>query len=237
MVIGIIGAMEKEVAGLIPALSNSQATTIAGLTFYHGKLGQNSVVIVQCGVGKVNAALCTQILIDHFKINAVINTGIAGGIDPKVAIGDIVIATTALQHDVNATAVGYQPGQIPGLGQLSFPADPTLQEAAKKATTEVVGSAKTHLGIIATGDEFIASSERKDYLFTTFNALCAEMEGAAIAQVAFLNQLPYSIIRIMSDQADNSAMIDINLFADEVIPSLNEIVIKMIKAYSVCSKR
>lgn len=237
MAIGIIGAMKEEVAGLIEKLSHSCQTTVAGLTFYQGKLVNHPIVVVQSGIGKVNAAMCTQILIDHFSVSAIINTGVAGGVKPAAAIGDVAIATHAMHHDFDVTVFGYDHGTVPGLETSCFAADSLLQQIATASAHKVLGAKCTHSGIIVSGDQFIASTERKQYLDQKFNALCAEMEGAAIAHVAYLNQIPYCIIRIISDQADASAPDDFNSFIAKIIPDLNQIVIEIVRAYSDCSNR
>lgn len=239
MSIGIIGAMAEEVADLIPQLANVKQETNAGLTFYQGQLANRNVVVVRSGVGKVNAALCAQLLITKFGVSAIINTGVAGGIDPRVKIGDIVVSTHAVQHDFNLNIFGYKPGAItiPSIGTSDFPTDPVLQKLAVTASTEIVGADHTHTGIIASGDQFIASGDQKQYIATTFNASCAEMEGAAIAHVAFANKRPYVIIRAISDQADDTAPRDFNQFTSEIIPILHQIVTKTVTNYSVCSPR
>ncbi|HHT35909.1 MAG: 5'-methylthioadenosine/adenosylhomocysteine nucleosidase [Candidatus Wallacebacter cryptica] len=237
MYIGIIGAMAEEVAGLIPKLEEHSETTIAGLAFHQGKLNGQPVIVVRCGVGKVNAAVCTQLLIDHFQVTAVINTGVAGGVDPNVKIGDVIIAEDAVHHDFDVTVFGYKPGTVPGFDQTCFLADQELKSKAVAAAHKVVGPNRTHLGTIASGDQFISSSERKHFLFETFQALCAEMEGAAIAHTAYLNQIPYIIIRAISDQADAAAPADFETFLDQIIPDLNSIVSEIAAGYSDCSKR
>jgi len=232
MAIGIIGAMELEVAGLIEKLENRSLITAAGLKLYQGRLVNQPVVVVRSGIGKANAAMCAQILIDRFPVTALINTGVAGGVNPKAAIGDVVVATHAVQHDFDVTALGYDPGQIPGLETSSFPADPQLRLTAIAAAHKILGVERVHSGIVASGDQFIASSEQKQRLEQKFNAFCAEMEGAAIAQVAYLNRIPYCIIRIISDQADASAPKDFGSFVAQVVPNLNQIVMEITCTYS-----
>lgn len=237
MLIGIIGAMAEEISGLVPQLENATAVTVAGLTFYKGELQQHPIIIVQSGIGKVNAALCTQILIDRFGVTAIINTGVAGGINPSVKIGDVVISDSSLHHDVDVTVFGHQPGIIPQMQTSIFSSDTKLREIAVQAGKKTIGSAKTHLGLIVSGDQFISTTEQKAYLNETFAPLCAEMEGAAIAHVTSVNQVPHVIIRIISDQADNSAPTDFNKFLEKVIPQLNQIVTYVVQNYSLCSKR
>lgn len=235
MTIGIIGAMPEEVTGLVNLLTNKKEIKQAGLTFYQGNLNEKPVVIVRSGIGKVNAAMCTQILINCFAANVIINTGVAGGIDPNVKIGDVVISTGAIHHDFNATAFGYQVGEIPQMTTSQFPADQFLQNLAYNQAQKILKDNQVHLGLIASGDQFVSSNQQKEAIINNFPASCVEMEGAAIAQVAYLNQIAYVIIRIMSDQADNSAPENFDEFMEEIIPLLNKIVISVVNNYSVCS--
>ncbi len=235
MIIGIVGAMEAEVNGLLQMLEHKSHSIKASLTFYQGMLAGKSVIVVRCGIGKVNAAICTQILIDHFHVTAIINTGVAGGISGSVEIGDIVISSAALYHDFDTTIFGYPLGQIPQMEKSCFAADLILGECALTASRTIVGAKRTHFGVVVSGDQFISSLERKAQIATVFQATCAEMEGAAIAHTACLNTLPYVIIRTISDKADNSAPDNFDAFTEKIIPSLNQIVHATVDAYSVCS--
>lgn len=233
MAVGIIGAMDEEVSALIDELEQAKCTTIAGLRFCEGKLNKQSVVVVRCGIGKVNAALCTQLLIDQFSVEAVINTGVAGGIDEQVEIGDVVLSTCAVQHDFDTHAFGYDPGVIPRMERSSFPADQRMLTAAYDISQAVLGQQRVHQGIVASGDQFVASKQHKERISRCFSAACAEMEGAAIAHVCWVNQVPYLIIRAISDKADTSAPDNFQEFVAEIVPALNQIVGKLI--YSLCS--
>ncbi len=235
MPIGIIGAMTEEVVDLISKLTEKHTQEIAGLTFHRGLLVNKPVVIVKCGVGKVNAAMCTQILIDHFCVQALINTGVAGGIDPSVEIADVIVSKAAIQHDVDVGKFGYGPGIIPSLNDSVFYAKGQLPQIALQAASSAISPQRVHFGLIISGDQFISDIRRKTYLHETFNALCVEMEGAAIAQVATLNKIPFVIIRTISDKADNLASGDFNDFLFQVIPDLNLIVTRIIQDYSVLS--
>lgn len=237
MSIGIIGAMPEEVAGLVGLLNKKQETKLAGLTFVQGTLNHRKVVVVQSGIGKVNAAMCTQILINCFYVTAVINTGVAGGIDSQVEIGDVVISNDALHHDFDTTVFGYELGEIPQMECSRFPADPTLCQVALSLASNILSKNQVHLGLVVSGDQFISSTEQKQRIAESFQASCVEMEGAAIAQVAYLNQVPYVVIRIMSDKADNSAPDNFEEFTKEIIPILNQIVVGVVDNYSVCSER
>ena len=182
------------------------------MEFCRGILCGKDVVVVRSGIGKVNAAICTQILIDCFHVDLLINTGVAGSLDAQIDIGDIVISTDALHHDVDATAVGDPAGQVPRMDTLAFPADENLVKKAVEANRQVNPDIRTFTGRIASGDQFISSGRVKDKIRDNFLPLCVEMEGAGIAQAAYLNKVSYVIIRAISDKADNSATMDYPAF-------------------------
>ena len=169
------------------------------------KIKEKEVVIVQSGIGKVNMALCTQILADRFDVKAVINTGVAGGLYKDIEIGDIVISKDAVQHDVDATVFGYKVGEIPRMDTSYFEADKDLIELAKKTCDEVNPDIHSYVGRVVSGDQFISDNKKKHYLINEFDGYCAEMEGAAMAQAAHLNQIPFIILRAISDKADQEA--------------------------------
>jgi len=214
---GIIGAMEEEVAQLKERMTNLTITSKAGMDFYDGFLEEKSVTVVRSGIGKVNAGCCTQILADLFQVDCVINTGIAGSLDANIDIGDIVLCTDAVQHDMDAVAFGYDLGVIPRMPVSFFPADNSLRQAAKAVCERVNPEIKVHEGRVATGDQFIADKAKKEFIVTNFQAKCTEMEGAAIAQAAYNNGLPFLIIRAISDKADNSAQMDYPTFEKQAI--------------------
>lgn len=216
-VIGIIGAMEEEVAALKEKMELTGVLKKASMEFYQGTLQGKDVVVVRSGIGKVNAGLCTQILADVFGVTHVINTGIAGSLDARIDIGDIVISTEALQHDMDATQFGYPLGQIPRMETLAFPADEAMGRIAKEACEKVNPEIQVFMGRVVTGDQFIAGREVKDRIKENFDGLCTEMEGAAIAQAAWLNQIPFVIIRAISDKADDSAEMDYPTFERQAI--------------------
>ena len=216
-VIGIIGAMEEEVAALKEKMEIKRVLKKASMEFCEGTLQGKPVVVVRSGIGKVNAGLCTQILADVFEVKKVINTGIAGSLDARIDIGDIVISTEALQHDMDATQFGYPLGQIPRMETLAFPADAEMAKIAKEACEAVNPDIKVFSGRVVTGDQFIANKEVKDRIKTNFDGLCTEMEGAAIAQAAWLNEIPFVIIRAISDKADDSAEMDYPTFERQAI--------------------
>ena len=210
--IGIIGAMEIEVNRLKEKVKNCSVETVAGMAFYKGLYGNTPVVIVRSGIGKVNAAICTQILVDRYHITAVINTGIAGGLYHKIHIGDIVIATEALQHDMDARGFGYKLGEIPQMDTSLFNADTVLRKMAAEICRRVNPDIQVYEGRVVSGDCFVSDSDKKEMLWQEFQGYCTEMEGAAIAQAAYLNRIPYLIIRAISDQADGKASVDYSTF-------------------------
>ena len=205
--IGIIGAMETEVKSLVSAMTESNKIKTAGLVFYSGKLQDKDVTIVKSGVGKINAALCAQLLCREFKCECVINTGIAGAMAEGLGIFDFVVSTAAVHHDVDVKIFGYEFGHVPGLPVRDFPADEKLISAVEKAfsVSETCKERKLVKGLVASGDQFISSSDKKNFIKSTFGAACAEMEGASIAHACYLNNTPFVIVRCMSDMADDSA--------------------------------
>lgn len=215
--IAIIGAMEEEVEALRGKMESVQKMTKASMDFYSGKLNGKDAVIVRSGIGKVNAGICTQILADLFEVDAVINTGIAGSLKAEINIGDIVISTDALQHDMDATGFGYAPGVIPRMETSCFMADAGLVAAAKAACEEAVPEIQVFTGRVVSGDQFISDRAVKDRITSQFDGMCTEMEGAAIAQAAYLNNIPFVIIRAISDKADDSATMDYPAFERKAI--------------------
>lgn len=215
--LGLIGAMEAEIAGIRAALSDVTEMRYAGLTFYQGSYEGQPCVVVRAGVGKVNAALCTQALIDHFPVTAIINTGIAGGLDERLRIGDLVLCTDAVEHDVDAEAFGYKPGQIPQLDVFSFTASAALRELAMEVAKEKLPALHCLAGRVLTGDQFISSHAKKEALIQTFHGACCEMEGAAIAHVCHLNRVPFLIVRAISDNANDDAESDYPTFEKHAI--------------------
>ena len=211
MMLGIIGAMDVEVALLKEKMENSTVSSWAGMEFCQGILEGIPAVVVQCGVGKINAAMCTQLLIDRFSVTAVVNTGIAGSLDAKLDIGDLVISRDAIHHDFDLRFWGRPIGQVPGLDVTAFPAAESLVRSAY-AAAEAINPGHNRIGRVASGDQFICSREQKDKIIADTQAVCAEMEGASIAHTAYRNGIPFVIIRAISDKADNSAEMDYPAF-------------------------
>ena len=215
--LGIIGAMDEEVAQIKEKMTDVTVTSVAGMDFYQGKLGGKDAVVVRSGIGKVNAAVCTQILVDDFGVDYVINTGIAGSLKAEINIADIVISSDVLHHDMDASGFGYPLGQIPRMDVLSFEADKHLIDVAKEACTKILPEIGTHIGRVVSGDQFISDKAVKERISANFDGYCTEMEGAAIAQAAYLNKVPFVILRAISDKADDSATMDYPTFEKQAI--------------------
>ena len=217
--IGIIGAMELEVEQLKKEMAVKSVVTKAGMDFFEGTLDDVPVVVVRSGIGKVNAALCVQILADVFQVSHVINTGVAGSLNAKLDIGDILISQDALHHDMDTTIFGYQPGEVPQMGFRE------AREACEKVNPDI----RVMFGRVVSGDQFISSKEVKERLIALFQGDCAEMEGASVAHGAYLNSLPFVIIRAISDKADDSAEMDYPTFEAAAAKHSAALVKEMIK--------
>lgn len=227
--IGIIGAMEEEVLALSDMMSDVKVSSTAGMTFKQGKLNGKDVVVVRSGIGKVNAAVCTQILADKYNVDCVINTGVAGSLKNEINIGDIVISSDAIQHDMDATGFGYKLGMIPRMPESIFKADEKLIKLAKEACEKAVPEIGVFVGRVVSGDQFITDKATKKRLIENFAAYCTEMEGAAIAQAAYLNNIPYLVIRAISDKADDSASMDYGEFERRAIENSVKMMITLVE--------
>ena len=211
MKLGIIGAMDVEVALLKEKMENTVTATHAASVYCEGTLEGVPAVVVQCGVGKVNAALCAQILISVYGVTHIVNTGIAGSLCAQLDIGDLVVSEDAMYHDFDCVHFGYEMGRVPGMDIVAFPADEVLAGFAF-AAAEAENPGHTRTGRVATGDLFVAEKAAKEAIIAKTGALCTEMEGAAIAQAAYRNAVPFVILRAISDKADDSAEMDYPTF-------------------------
>ena len=209
--LGIIGAMRIEVETLVQNLENVKETTHAWSTYYEGKLENLDVVVVQCGVGKVNAAMCAQILSSCYGVTHIVNTGIAGSLCAELDIGDFVVSKDAMYHDFDCVHFGYPAGKVPGMDVIAFPADEMLIQYAREAA-ESVHPGHSRIGRVASGDLFVAEKAAKERIIARTQALCTEMEGAAIAHTSYRNGIPFVILRAISDKADDSAEMDYPTF-------------------------
>lgn len=228
-IIGIIGAMDVEVNTLKEAADITSTTKIAEMEFCEGTLGEKSVVIVKCGMGKVNAGICAHTLINDFGCTKVINTGVAGSLDNQIDIGDIVVSVDAVQHDYDVEAIGFKKGEIPYTGLYAFPADEMLRAAAVKAVQESAPDISVFEGRVCSGDQFISTKEQKETIINNFGGMCCEMEGAAIAQTCYLNNTPYIVIRAISDKNDGSQSVEFSKFEAEAAANCAKIVQYMVE--------
>jgi len=231
--VGIIGAMQIEVDLLQEQLENCSVQERAGMSFYQGMLCGVPVVVVKSGAGKVNSAICAQILADCFSVTHIINTGVAGSLDAAVDYCDIVISTEVCYHDMHNEAMGYKPGEPPRPGWLLYTADDHMIACAEEACHQILGQLEhgpaIHKGRIVTGDWFINTSERKAAVIAKFGGLCTEMEGASIGHSAYLNGIPFVVIRAISDKADDSADVDFHSFEEEAAARSARVVQEMVK--------
>ncbi len=230
MKIGIIGAMEVEVEALKSEMNVKSVVTKASMEFCEGTIGNTEVVIVRSGVAKVNAGICVQILVDLFNVTHIINTGVAGSLDARINIGDIVLSTDACYHDVDATVFGYKKGEVPQLGIHAFPADASLREAAKAAIKKAAPDLGVFEGRVCSGDQFVSSPDVKKAIIDEQGGMCTEMEGAAIAQGCYLNKIPFVIIRAISDKADGSDIVDYPVFEEKAAHDCAALVKEMISS-------
>ncbi len=211
MKIGIIGAMDIEVAELISSMENIKKETISSTVYYEGTLQGRNVVVAKCGVGKVHAAVCAQTMILKYKPDCIITTGVAGSLNSDLDIADLVISESVVQHDYDTSGFGDPVGLISGINLINIPCSKTLVEKIQSSAKTIEGT-NVIVGTIASGDQFICSQDRKDYIVKHFDALCAEMEGAAIGHVCYLNNVDFCIVRAISDKADGSAHMDFPSF-------------------------
>lgn len=230
MAIGIVGAMDVEVAIIREAMKDAVKTEVAGMEFYSGSIAGREVILVKCGIGKINAALCVQILADRFHVEAVINEGIAGALDPDLEIGDFVVSKTAIQHDVDLRIFGYPLGMLGSNAPREWTADARLGEKIYDYLGNRPDATwKVKYGTIVSGDQFIADDEKKAFLIKEFSGTCAEMEGAAIAHAATLNKIPFVILRAISDKADGSGNVDYPTFEKQMAHFMGHTMVEMLE--------
>lgn len=213
--VGIIGAMRVEVEKILAGMAEKKSETISGIVYSSGKIDGRECVVAQCGVGKVAAAVCAQTMILRYAPSAVVNVGVAGGIGPDMHIGDIIVSSGLVQHDMDTSAIGDEKGLISGLNLVVIPASKALAEKTALAAGRLCGKNRVHVGIIATGDQFISDGARLRQIRAEFGACACEMEGGSIAQVCCLNGVPFVVVRAVSDNADEAAAVSYNEFCRE----------------------
>lgn len=225
--IGIIGAMEVEVKNLKAKIENIKTEFISGIEFVSGQLSGKDVVVAQCGIGKVFAAICTEAMILKFNPDYIINTGVAGTLTNALSIGDVAISQSVVQHDMDTSPIGDPKGLLSGMNIINIPADEYLSSLAK----EVIKEQKINCikGVIASGDQFIASKTQKDLIVSEFSAIACEMEGAAVGHVCFVNKVKFLILRAISDSADNSSHMDYPTFLKMASENSTKVTLELIK--------
>jgi len=226
--VGIIGAMKEEINLFTRNMNNVRVKEKAEKTFSIGDFLGMRVVAGESGIGKVNAAVCSQIMVDLFDVDCIVCCGVAGALDGRLQVGDVVISTSVIQYDVNASAFGYEPGCIPRMNIREFLADKNLIDLAYNCSISRLKHNKVYLGKVLTGDKFVSDSDEKERLRKTFNGSCVEMEGGAIGHVCFLNDIPFVIIRSISDTADGRATEDYRRFVHLAANNSYEIVSSII---------
>jgi len=233
---GIIGAMDSEIARLTEAMKSMTQTQIGGLIFYQGGLCGCDTVVVKCGVGKVNAACCAQMMIDRYAVDALINVGVAGGVSSLLSVQDVVVGTELVQHDFDLRPFGYTKGFLgreygDEVNQPTyFKADERLVNRCMNAAQAFVGEGHACFqGVIASGDEFVASAQRRKEIADEFGALASEMEGAAIAQVAAQNGVPFLVLRTISDLADGSAPVSFETVVSFAADLASGVIMQMLR--------
>ncbi len=232
MTIGIIGAMTEEIIELKKEMTLIHEKKIGNNTFYSGQLLEKQIILVESGIGKVNAAISTTLLINEFKVDKIIFTGVAGCTNNNLNIGDIVISTALIEHDFDTTAFGDKFGHIPRMENSTFKADTSLIKIATLASEKIVGENSTVVGIIVSGDQFISNIDKINWLHEYFNSQCVEMEGAAVAHVCTTFNIPFVVIRSISDKADKSAHIDFKTFVELAARNSKNIVLEMLNLIS-----
>lgn len=228
--IGIIGAMDIEVDGFKNHMQNLTIQKHAFFEFAHGIIHNEEVVVVMCGIGKVSAAICTQLMIDKYNPDVIINTGVAGGLDKNLSIGDIAVATSVVQHDIDTTIFGDPKGYITNLALTKIPVDDKISDILKKCA-QTCENTSVICGTIASGDQFISTPYQKNQIIDEFDAVAAEMEGGAMGHVCYANGIKFGVIRAISDNASGDALMDYETFKVMAAEKTIKIVIDFIKEY------
>lgn len=220
--IGVIGAMQVEIDGLKALMENEVTINISGIEFVKGEILGKTVVTAVCGIGKVFSAVCAQTMILGFKPDVIINTGVAGSLSDELSIGDIAIADRVVQHDIDTTALGDEPGLISGLNLVHIPTDTKISSILMDSVEEL--GLHCEVGTIATGDCFINDNEKKQSIIDKFSAIACEMEGGAIAQACYINDVRFSIIRAISDGGDENSHTDYSAFMKKAAETSIEVI-------------
>lgn len=227
MLVGIIGAMEIEVQVLKNLMDSAKIEKISGIEFYRGKINGADTVVAVAGVGKVNAAVCAEAMILRYAPDCLINVGVAGGLSPELQIGDIAVATAVVEHDMDTSPIGDPKGLISGINMVEMKTDTRVTDMLYNAVTKIGINAKR--GIIASGDQFIATDTQRQTIISNFNAIAAEMEGASIGHVCVMNGVPFAVLRAISDGANSDSHMDYPTFAKIAAENSVKIILEFLK--------
>ena len=225
--IGIIGAMDIEVDGIVSSMTNTTVEEISGVKYYNGILEGKEVVVARCGIGKVFAAICSQTMILKYNPCVIINTGVAGSLSSELDILDVAVANKVVQHDMDTSAIGDPKGLISGINVIYFETDKYTTEKLQIAAID--SSCKTKMGIIASGDKFMSIPSEKQGIKSEFDAIACEMEGASIGHVCYVNNVPFGVIRAISDS--DGAEMDYMTFAEKAAQNSIKITKKFVQIY------
>lgn len=228
MKIGIIGAMEIEVAELRELMKDVTQEEISSVIYYQGKIYGKDVIVAKCGVGKVHASVCAQTMILKYSPDVIINTGVAGSLNSKLDIGDLVISDFVVEHDMDTSPLGDPVGLISGINIIKIPSATNVVKMISNAAATLENT-NVFVGTIASGDQFICSMERKNFIVDNFDAMCTEMEGAAIGHVCYINNIDFCIVRAISDKADGSAHMDFPSFVKIAAKKSTELICNYLK--------
>lgn len=228
MLVGIIGALDHEINGLKALMKNSETDIVSSVEFCKGEINGADIVLAAAGVGKVNAAVCTQTMILKYSPDIIINIGAAGGLSPELGIGDIAIADVVVEHDMDTTPTGDPPGYIYGLERVEMPCSKKLTDMLEETVWEV-GTVKARRGVIASGDQFICTDVQRNKIIDNFGAVAAEMEGGSIGHVCMMNGVPFGVLRAISDGANDDAVMDYPTFAQMAADNSIKIIVELLK--------
>lgn len=227
--IGIIGALNDEVKNIIARLDGHSSEVISGIEFNTGTLFGKKIVVARCGVGKVFAAICAEAMIIRYNPRLIVNTGVGGALDPTLRPLDVVVAESLVQHDMDTSPIGDPVGLISGINKIYFDTDKRAVDILTRAADKL--GIKTLVGTVASGDKFIAEASDKEYIRMTFGAVSCEMEGAAVAHTAFVNDTPVIVIRAISDSADGDASMDYMTFLPKAAEMSTRLTLSLIEEY------
>ncbi len=228
--IGIIGAMKIEVDAIQALMKDAEKQIISGITFISGELYDKTIVVAECGIGKVFAAICAEAMILNFNPDVIINTGVAGGLEASLKIGDIAIAQSVVQHDMDTSPLGDPVGLISGINIINIPCDKNIVEMLINVVNDLGINCVS--GVIASGDQFINGAEKKEWLVKNFNAISCEMEGASIGHVCYVNKVPFCVVRSISDGADDDSHMDYPEFCKLAAKNSTEVIKAFVKNYN-----